>query len=64
MNKHVIFIPHYKGSFKALLHIALHIKENNDVNPHFVLYFDDDSEAKRTLQDFQFIEIDSLHESR
>ena len=51
MNKHVIFIPHYKGSFKALLHIALHIKENNDVNPHFVLYFDDDSEAKRTLQD-------------
>lgn len=50
MKKRIIFIPHYKGSFATLFQLALYIKDKKEAVPHFVLYFDDDSQARETLE--------------
>lgn len=47
----IILVPHYKGSFETFLHLALYVKNNNVGTPHFVLYFEDNTEAKRALKD-------------
>lgn len=49
MKKTIIFIPHYKGSFATLFQLALYIKDKKEAVPHFVLYFEDDSQARKTL---------------
>lgn len=51
MNKTVIFIPHYKGSFRTLLHLALYVQNNKMASAHFVLYFGDNTEAKKILKE-------------
>jgi glycosyltransferase involved in cell wall biosynthesis len=50
MKKTIIFIPHYKGSFATLFQLALYIKDKKEAVPHFVLYFEDDSQARKTLR--------------
>jgi hypothetical protein len=49
MKKRIIFIPHYKGSFTTLFQLALYVKDRKEAVPYFVLYFDDDSQARETL---------------
>jgi len=53
MKQKVVFIPHYKGSFTTLFQLALYLKDNNEAVPHFVLYFDDDSQARETLENHE-----------
>jgi len=50
MKKRIIFIPHYKGSFATLFQLASYVKDKKEAVPHFVLYFDDDSQARETLE--------------
>lgn len=50
MEKRVIFVPHYKESFKTLLPLALYMRDNKIGSPHFVLYFDHNIEVRRILQ--------------
>lgn len=51
MKKTIIFIPHYSESFNSLLPIALHVKNKKVGTPHFLIYFDDNSEQKKILKD-------------
>ena len=51
MKKTIIFIPHYKGSFKTLFHLAQYVHDKQVGTAHFVLYFDDNSGAKQALRE-------------
>ncbi len=51
MDKTVIFVPHYKGSFRSLLQLALHVQNNKVASAHFVLYFGDNTGAKQVLKE-------------
>jgi len=46
----IIFVPHYKESFKSLLPIAFYLRNNQIGVPHFVIYFKDNSQVIKTLQ--------------
>jgi hypothetical protein len=50
MTSKIIFVPHYEESFKTLLPLALYVRDNKIGSPHFVLYFDHNTEVRQILQ--------------